>query len=57
MDKEDISIPNTVSFQQLLKVLNSRPLNYDDQYRNVYVIQLIQRLHILINQDRRRFAS
>ena len=42
---ESQEIPDTVSYQDLLKALNERPLGInDDQYRSVYIIQLIQRL-------------
>ncbi len=47
-------VPSTISFEALLLVLNQKPLDPTDQYRNVYIIQMIQHLQLLILQDRRR---
>lgn len=54
---ERIDIPNTISFEALLKVVSHFRLDPTDHYRNVYIIQMMQRLQILINQDRRRHAQ
>jgi hypothetical protein len=54
---ERIDVPTTISFQALLRVLDKRPLDPCDHYRNVYIIQMMQRLQILINQDKRKLAG
>jgi hypothetical protein len=54
---ERLQIPTTISFEMLLSVLNQQPLNPGEHYRNVYIIQMIQRLQILINQDKRRVSN
>jgi hypothetical protein len=54
---ERINVPTTISFQALLRVLERVPLDPTDHYRNVYIIQMMQRLHILINQDKRKLAG
>jgi hypothetical protein len=52
-----MQVPTTISFEALLQALDSRPLDPTDHYRTVYIIQMMQRLQILINQDRRRLAG
>lgn len=54
---ERIEVPTTISFEALLRVLDSRPLDPWDHYRNVYIIQMMQRLQILINRDKRKLAG
>lgn len=54
---ERIEVPTTISFAALLRVLDSRALDPQDHYKNVYIIQMMQRLKILINRDRRKLAG
>ena len=49
-------IPDCVSYESLLSAVASRGIDHDDEYMNVYVIQLQQRLIILNSQQQRRFA-
>lgn len=53
MPMDSYNSPDKYSYADLLAVLTKRRLDESDQYRRVYIISLIQRLEVLISQQRR----